>query len=84
MVRLLPLAGGACVVRADWMETLQPTVAAHAVWLGVLGEFAFGLSIVFFATMATACATTTAVWYVFFVGHRFCVLGDLVQYGLDL
>ena len=63
VVGLLPLAGGARVVCADWMETVQPTVAAHAAWLGVLGEFAFGLSVVFFATTVTAGATATAIWF---------------------
>ena len=84
VVGLLPLTVGAHVVRAGWMETVRPTVATHAAWLGVLGDFAFGSSVVFFATTAIAGATATAVWYVFFVGHCFCELGNLVQHGLDL
>ena len=36
VVWLFPLAGGACVVLAGWMESMQGTVAAHASWLCVL------------------------------------------------
>ena len=60
------------------METVRPIVAAHAAWFGVLSEFVFGLFVVFFATTATAGATAPTVWYVFFVGHCFCELGDLI------
>ena len=79
VVGLTPLAGGACVVRAGWMEPVRPTVAAHAAWHGVLGGFTFGAPGVSFATAVTAGATAVAaVWNVFFDGHRFCELGNLV------
>ena len=61
----------AYAVCVGWMETVRPTVAAHATWLGVSGEFAFGLSVVYFATMATAGATATAVWYVLLLAIAF-------------
>jgi hypothetical protein len=44
VVGLLPLAGGAYVVHAGWMVTVQQTVATHASRLGVLDYVVFGSS----------------------------------------
>jgi hypothetical protein len=71
LVGLSPLEDGACVVCVGWMEPVQPTVAAHAAWFGVLCYLAFGLPVVFPATAAIAVAAATTIWYILFVCHCF-------------
>ncbi len=81
VVGLFPRAGGACVDVTGWMEIVQPAVAAYAMRIGVLDRVTSGS---FSVPSATAAATATAVWYVLFVGHHLCQLGNLVRHGLDL
>jgi hypothetical protein len=63
------------VILAGWMETVQKTVAAHALRLGVLDLCTSSSPVLWFATTAAAAAAAAAtaaaaaVWHAFLVGH---------------